>query len=151
MLTGCDLRVLPMTGYKSSLFAEKLIREFEDKGFVESFSNYYFLGILRERYNRCFKIFDAGRRISVGGLAKYGAYEIFGKRLAYFYDKRREGEFADFLVDKFYTHNKEPGQDMQRSFTRILHTHGLCWSGCVAHNRPIDVRKFKDDIIKKWR
>lgn len=140
-----------MMEYKSSLFAEKLISEFEDKGFVESFSNYYFLGILRERYNQYFKIFDAGRRISVGRLAKYGAYEIFGKRVTYFYDKRREGEFADFLVSMFYDQNKEPGQDMQRSFTRILHIHGLCWSGCVAHNRPIDVRKFKEYIRKKWR
>ncbi len=140
-----------MIEYKTSQFAEKLMCEFANKGFVASFSNCYLLNMLRERYNIYFRVFRAGYKISVGRLAKYGVYEIFGERVSYFYDKRREKQFADFLVDRFYYHNQEPSQDMQKAFTRMLHIHGMCWSGCVAHNRPIDIRKFKEDVIKKWR
>ena len=136
---------------KGYQFAEKLIKEFEDKGFVESFSNNYFLNILRERYNQYFKAFDAGYKISAGRLAKYGIYEVFGKRMIYYYDKRREDEFVDFLVDKFYTQNQDAGPDIQSSFTRILHIHGLCWSGCVSHNSAAKIRKFKDTTKKKTK
>lgn len=130
--------------YQSYQFAEKLIEEFKDKGFVESFSNHHFLDILRERYAQYFKVFDAGHKISAGRLTRRGVYEIFGKRMIYYYDRRREDEFVDFLVDKFYTNNPDASQDIQSSFTRVLHIHGLCWAGCVFHNNASNVRKFKN-------
>lgn len=123
--------------------AERLVKRFETKGFVESFSNQYLLNILRERYNQYFKVFDAGCKISAGRLTKYGAY-------TYYYDKRREKQFVDFLVNNFYTQNPDPDSDLRSSFTRILHIHGLCWGGCVFHNSIIAVRKFKDEIKRRY-
>ncbi len=128
---------------KSIQFGKKLVKEFEDKGFVSSYSNYYLLNKLREKYAQHFKIFDAGYKTSVGRLQKYGVYQVFGKKLIYFYDKRKENEFVDFLVNKFYTKNPDAGTDLQRSFTRILHNNGLCWPGCFFHNSILEIKKFK--------
>lgn len=138
-----------MKKLRSHHFAEELIIEFENKGFVASFSNPYLLDKLRKRYNQYFKIFDGGCKISAGRLTKYGIYEIFGEKIKYYYDIRREDEFINFLVNRFYKQNPNAGPDIQSSFTRILHSHGLCWAGCVFHNSNIDIKKFKYTVKKK--
>lgn len=137
------------TENKSTQFADILIKEFESKGFVESFSNRYLIRKLRKRHNQYFKIFDGGCKTSAGRLTKCGIYQIFGKRIIYYYDIRRKQEFVDFLINKFYGHNLEPGKELKSQFTRILHSHGLCWSGCVFHNSPIVARRFKEEMIEK--
>ncbi len=133
---------------KSSQFAERLIKEFESKGFVEPFSNRYVIRKLRKN-NQYFKIFDGGYKTSAGRLTKCGVYKIFGKRIIYYYDIRRKEEFVDFLINKFYGNNPDPDRELKSQFTRILHSHGLCWPGCGLHNIPIVVRKFKDKMIEK--
>lgn len=132
---------------KNPRYANKLLKEFEDKGFVPSFSNSRFLSKLRERYS--YKVFNAGCKISAGRLSKYGIYEVFGKRMTYYYDIKRKDEFVNFLVEKFYSQNPDASSDLQGSFTRLLHIHGLCWAGCVLHNSAINIRKFKNTIKKK--
>lgn len=134
---------------KSSQFAERLIEEFESKGFVEPFSNRPLIQKLRKKYSQHFKIFDGGCKTSAGRLTKCGVYKIFGKRIIYYYDIRRKEEFVDFLINKFYGNNPDPGRELKSQFTRILHSHGLCWPGCGFHNIPIVVRKFKEKMIEK--
>lgn len=98
------------------------INEFEEKGFVPSDVN---LRKILRYHGEQFKIFNSGTN------PKYASYEIFGDSyFIYYYDTRREKEFVDFLVEKFYDKNPSPNREMKAAFTRILHHHNLCWHGC---------------------
>lgn len=109
------------------------IEEFETKGFVESpYNASYILKKLRQKFGENLKLFNTGYNLAIGRTgAKYGTYDIFGKRLCYYYDVRRNKEFVDFLVNKFFDKNPEPDKEIRKSFTRILHSHRLHWFGCV--------------------
>ena len=106
------------------------IEEFEIKGFIKSSDN-YILNKLRTKYGEHLRIFNAGYNISAGRTgAKYGTYDIFGDKVCYYYDISKEKEFVDFLVMKFYKKNPNPGRDIRKVFTRILHAYKLHWLGC---------------------
>ena len=108
----------------------KELKEFETIGFVKSQSD--LLNQLRRHYGRYLKIFCPGKKLSIGRSdAKYGTYEIFGDKMCYYYDIRREDDFINFLVTKFLEKNPDPNSEIRKVFTRLLHNHGLCWFGCL--------------------
>jgi hypothetical protein len=77
------------------------------------------------------KIFSPGNKLSIGrNDAKYGLYDIFGDKMCYYYDARREDDFTDFVVAKFLEKNPDPDSEIRKAFTRLLHNYGLCWFGC---------------------
>ena len=106
------------------------ISEFEKNGFVRSHHNT--INKLRSSslYRKYFRIFKSAMIDTNRRNPKYSARDIFGDKLVYYYDKRREKEFINFLVERFYEKNPQPDQYMRRTFTRILHHHNLCWHGC---------------------
>lgn len=121
---------------KKMKIAKKKLKEFKNNGYTESITDHRLLTMLRQDYSEYFRIFDAGQRIAVGKISEYGSYDLFGKRTYYYYDVRKEKEFVDFLVNLFYSKNPNADMQLQSLFTRALHIHGLCWSGCATHNRP---------------
>jgi hypothetical protein len=107
------------------------VQEFETKGFIKHIDG-YLLPILRNSYGRYLRIFNSGYNVSAGRSgAKYGTYEVFGERICYYYDYRKEKEFTNHLVDIFYRKNPIPDIGAKKSFTRLLHAHGLHWAGCI--------------------
>lgn len=135
------------------------IDEFENNGFIKCISENYGLKKLRERYGEHLKIFNSGHNISIGRAgAKYGTYEIFGGKTCYYYDIRREKEFVNYLVDRFYNNNPNPDKEIRKVFTRILHAHRLHWFGCrhsgknrydIAKMEVVDIpTKTKEKIEK---
>jgi hypothetical protein len=105
----------------------KELKEFETVGFIKSQPD--LLKKLRMYYEP--KIFGPGNKLSVGKSdAKYGLYDIFGDRICYYYDTRREDDFTNFLVAKFLEKNPNPNSEIRKVFTRLLHNYGLCWFGC---------------------
>ena len=123
---------------------EYVIEEFEKKGFVAAPDNAsYVLVKFRERFGENFKIFNTGYSVSIGRTgARYGTYDIFGCRMCYYYDIRKEIEFVDFLIKKFFDKNPEPDKEIRKIFTRILHYHRLHWFGCV-HGGKVRHEWFK--------
>lgn len=112
------------------------IDEFEINGFIKSPGNSYILTRLRIHHGEYLRIFNAGFNISAGRTgSKYGIYDVFGDRICYYYDIRREKEFVDFLVKKFYEKNPNPDSGIRKVFTRILHSHKLHWFGCVHEGK----------------
>ncbi len=127
------------------------VSKFETEGFVKSSKNTTVLYKLRNQYGEYLRIFNAGSNTSVGGTgAKYGSYDLFGDKICYYYDIRKESKFIDFLIRIFYEKNPNPDGDIRKSFTRILHTHKLHWFGCrhEGKDRPdVDVAKIaKNDL-----
>lgn len=124
--------------------------EFETKGFIKTPGESDLLVQLRWRYGKYLKIFNAGHNISIGRTgAKYGSYDIFGSKLCYYYDKRREKDFINFLVEKFFEKNPDADSDIRKVFTRVLHSHGLCWFGCV-HGKLRAFRHKDSDVKYDW-
>lgn len=126
-----------------------IIEEIEAKGFVETPNNSsYVLIKLRERLGENLKIFNAGFNISVGRTgARYGTYDIFGDRICYYYDIRRDKEFVDFLIKKFFDKNPDPDKEIRKIFTRILHYYRLHWFGCCHSGKSRygkNVEKLKE-------
>lgn len=114
----------------------KELKEFEINGFVKSSDESDLLTQLRRHYGRYLKKFSAGHNISIGTAgAKYGSYDLFGDRICYYYDIRKEENFIDFLVKKFLEKNPDPNSEIRKVFTRILHTYGLCWFGCIHRGK----------------
>ena len=110
----------------------KELKEFEIVGFVKSQPD--ILRRLRMYYEP--KIFCPGHKLSVGRAdAKYGTYDIFGDKICYYYDIRREDDFINFLVKIFLEKNPDPDSEIRKVFTRLLHNHGLCWFGCVHEGK----------------
>lgn len=112
------------------------LEEFKTKGFIKAIGQSDFLAQLRERYAEYLRIFAAGNNNSVGKIGAYGSFDIFGNRICYYYDKRKENDFVDFIVEKFFEKNPEPNMEIRKVFTRILHQHGLCWAGCIHTGKP---------------
>ena len=134
-----------------------VIGEFETKGFIESQSDSYILARLRNQYREYLKIFSSGFGVSAGRTgSKYGIYDIFGNRICYYYDSRKESQFVDHLVKKFYDKNPVPDKEIRKVFTRILHVHRLHWYGC-RHSAKIryDVKEVQlnSNFIEKcqWK
>ena len=130
----------------------ELMDEFEIKGFVKCPSGNQSLNKLREQYGEYLKIFNSGYNISVGRTgAKYGTYDIFGDRTCYYYDIRKEKEFVNYLVEKFYEKNPDPDKEIRKVFTRILHIHRLHWFGC-RHGGKIryDINKTELNNSKEY-
>jgi hypothetical protein len=107
------------------------VYEFETEGFVKSSRNKTVLNRLRSQYGTYLRMFNAGCNNSIGRSgAKYGSYDIFGNKICYYYDIRKESEFVDFLTRLFYENNPDPDEEIRKVFTRILHLHKLHWLGC---------------------
>ncbi len=111
------------------------IIEFEKKGYVSPDGNSNTIKKLRSRYSEHFKIFNSS--MFNGRNPKYSSEQMFGKRLLYYYDIRKEKEFVDFLVKILFDKNSSPNRGMRTAFTRILHHHNLCWSGCYHGGKKI--------------
>ena len=127
---------------KKSVKYSKELKEFETVGFVKSRSD--LLQRLRVYYGRYLKIFCPAKRRSLGrNYAKYGSYELFGDKICYYYDVRREDEFINFLVNKFLEENPEPDSNIRKVFTGLLHNYGLCWFGC-RHEVKKELRSLFD-------
>jgi len=71
---------------------------------------------------------------SVGrGRTKYSGYDLLGReQLTLYYLKGREEELSKYLEELFYKKNPEPNEGLRKAFTRLLHDHGLHWSGCCG-------------------
>ena len=107
------------------------VNDFETEGFVKASCNASTLNRLRAQYGEYFRIFHAGSNYSAGrSRVKYGPYEIFGSKIHYYYDVRKESEFVNFLTNMFYEKNPDPDGDIRKAFTRTLHVHKLHWFGC---------------------
>ena len=133
-------------------YLSDIIGEFETKGFIEPPSNSsYILNKLRDQYREYLKIFNSGFGVSAGRTgSRYGTYDIFGDRICYYYDIRKEKEFVNHLVKKFYDNNPVPDKEIRKVFTRILHIHRLHWYGC-RHSAKIryDVKEFAKEMTGK--
>lgn len=108
------------------------IEEFESVGFARS-SN-ALLNYVRSKKNINIKIFKYGTSARAGrkGTTRYSSIDIFGERVVYiYYIKHKEG-FTKFIVDKFLNKNPDPDKGLRSAFTRILHTNGLHWYGCLC-------------------
>lgn len=117
---------------KFRYISDTAIEEFEKKGFIEGPIGSNILNRLRHKYTEYLKMFCSGICISSGRTgSKYGTYDIFGKRVCYYYDIRKEKEFVEHLVKKFYDNNPIPDTEIRKIFTRILHSHKLHWFGCI--------------------
>ena len=58
-------------------------------------------------------MFRAGSKTTVRrAKATYGTYDIFGDKISYYYDKRKEDKFVNFLIESFYEKNPNPDVDM---------------------------------------
>lgn len=107
------------------------VHEFETEGFVKSSHNSTVLDRLRSQYGKYLKTFNAGNNNSIGRSgARYGSYDVFGSRICYYYDIRKEGKFVDFITKLFYDNNPSPNEEIRKVFTRVMHVHGLHWFGC---------------------
>lgn len=105
--------------------------EFEFRGFVSYPKRPGVLRRLRIHYNEYFRIFKCGIHGSGSCRpSRCSTIDIFGRRLHYCYDIRRKYDFVKFLVDEFYKENPLADTNMRSQFTRLLHSHGLCWRGC---------------------
>lgn len=109
---------------------DKMLDEFDAKGFVSYNRNKgKFLAVLRSNYGEYYRIFKTahtGKRRKE--FVRFGTFELFGKRLMYYYDVRRKEEFVDFLVKLFYEKNPEPDSGAKSVFTRLLNYHALSWT-----------------------
>lgn len=125
----------------------KEIKEFKDKGFAKS--SRLLMRYLRhgengqKSENIIFKIFKTGTSSQLGrqGSTKYTSTDIFGDRDVYYYDIKKEKDFVDFLVNKFLTKNPDPDESLRKVFSRLLHSNGLHWYGCVCNKRKTYPRK----------
>lgn len=94
------------------------------------------------------RFFDpkSGGSKSLGSI-KYTSIDLLGENRTYYFDIERTEKFVKFLVEKFYENNKNPDKGLKRAFTRLLHLHGLHWSGEFArkrlHGRIIDDTRGK--------
>lgn len=135
---------------KKNVKYSKELEEFEIVGFIKSQPD-----LLRQlRMNYETKIFGPGHKLSVGKSdAKHGSYDIFGARICYYYNARREEDFINFLVAKFFEINPNPDSEIRKVFTRILHNYGLCWFGCRhegkkrLYKNPVTIKNNKKHTI----
>ena len=90
------------------------------------------------------RFFDpkSGGSKSLGSI-KYTSIDMLGESYTYYFDIERTEKFVNFLVEKFYENNKNPEKGLKRAFTRLLHLHGLHWSGEFT-------RKMKNAKICKY-
>ena len=119
------------------------IIEFERQGYVKSEGNSNTIKKLRRKYRTYFKIFDSSVFRYHGRNPKYSSEQLFGERLIFYYDIRREKEFVDYIVKIFYDKNSQPNREMRASFTRILHYHNLCWFGCYHGGKKMELLNVK--------
>lgn len=106
------------------------IDEFEKYGFIRSTRSSGTINKLRLSHGEYFRIFKSSIIDTMSRNPKYSACDVFGETFVFCYDERREQEFINFLVDKFYEKNPQPSRGVRTAFTRILHQHNLCWQGC---------------------
>jgi hypothetical protein len=117
----------------------ELVCEFETEGFVKTPHNKNaVLNRLRSQHAEHLRIFRAGCNNSVGkACAKYGVYDVFGNKICYYYDIRKKDKFVNLLVEIFYEKNPNPGVEIRKVFTRLLHLHRLHWFGCCHAGKDI--------------
>lgn len=115
------------------------VYEFETKGFVKTpHRNVIVLHMLRCQYGEYLRMFRAGSKTSVGrSKATYGTYDIFGDKISFYYDIRKEAEFVNFLIELFYEKNPNPDMEIRKAFTRMLHLHNLHWPGCFHRGKDV--------------
>ena len=58
-------------------------------------------------------------------------YDLFGGRLVCLYDEKRKDELAGFLEGKFLARHPDAAARVRGTFTRLLHSHGMHWTGCT--------------------
>lgn len=113
------------------------VYEFETKGFVKTpYRNNEVLRRLRSQHGEYLRMFRSGYKCAVGrAKATYGTYDIFGDKISYYYDKRKEDKFVKFLIELFYEKNPNPDSEIRKVFTRLLHVHNLHWTGCFHRGK----------------
>jgi hypothetical protein len=117
------------------------VYEFETKGFVKTpHRRSVVLYRLRSQYGKYLRTFHVGSKCAVRrSKATYGTYDIFGGKISYYYDIRKEDKFVNFLIELFCEKNPNPDVDIRKVFTRILHVHNLHWSGCSHKGKDVDI------------